>query len=500
MRYHARLQNPMNTTIILLLHAPAFGAKLTPVGGETQFSVQASVSLGVAGVRYDNTGTPVENFDREDTDTENDTGPSFSLKQALVMFADNVEDSWTETYGVFNASIYVNAVKNFETTWYSSSGGMEESAGGIIIGPGPAPSDDWIDNYANRVFFSAYSYCQATARWPSWRKTYLDLDDTTAHIQNNDTITGLNMDADVDFSGGSVQYVIEPMLLEQAGDTVELVIQNSAPVLNEYMHDYVAGFDVTRNSSSSIAINGTAQSVAPGQSLTVNAQIGDILTLANSAHLQSMINNYRIPAPDAPGSTQDYRMHSADIRKNIIITVAAAAGTSADNPFVASAANGTTVFPAVPIEANGPGIDAPVWYQTPECAQLEITATGAALQGVHMPGEGGGGFIIPTQSGLHSGSDFEDADGIELWYFDGTDWVQHPVCPLLTGFDVVLPPGTTRIRLKDIDREALEPENNIFPVGLKFDGATTGVSITMDPLETAGIVPIQAIQLLLLDN
>jgi hypothetical protein len=193
-------------------------------------------------------------------------------------------------------------------------------------------------------------------------------------------------------------------------------------------------------------------------------------------------------------------MHSSQISKGFHVTVAPAAGTSADNPFTATGLPERT-FPTAVIESDGPGIDVPVWYETPETPVVEIEITGALVTSIEIPGPtsiGPGPQPAATVKRTGTG-DFIDDDGVRVWFHNGTTWEEHEWSPIGAGWNTgcVFDAPVSRIRLTDIDRTATDPADNVLPVGLFFDGASTGVTLAMTgSRDTPTIAPV----LLLLED
>jgi hypothetical protein len=206
--------------------------------------------------------------------------------------------------------------------------------------------------------------------------------------------------------------------------------------------------------------------------LIVTAQIGDIVTLSSAASLSTGIaGDYQIPTPD-PSSSTDYPLHSITVSKGLSVQVAEASGVSEENPIIGNSGK-TVVFPAVPIESGGPGIDVPVWFRTPDGTALEIQVEGSCLlSAFEMPGELSSGGPILGPPGPIEGS-------VAVWYYDSGTWVEHDWSPVPPGGAIDFSPSVTRIQLRGIDRSASDPSNNLFNAGLYFDGATTGAQVTI---------------------
>jgi hypothetical protein len=173
------------------------------------------------------------------------------------------------------------------------------------------------------------------------------------------------------------------------------------------------------------------------------------------------------------------------VSKGLSVQVAEAAGVSEENPIIGTAGK-TVVFPAVPIESGGPGIDVPVWFRTPDGTALEIQVNGAGLSAFEMPGD----LPVGPQPGPIEGS-------VAVWYDDSGTWVEHEWSPVPPGGAIDFSPGVTKIQLRGIDRTSPDPADNLFNAGLYFDGATTGAQVTISNVSSASLVP--AINLLLGD-
>ena len=445
---------------LFLLSSPLYAAKLTPVGSGTKFWGTASVSVSISGPRYGTNGindpiTPDFSESGSDTITFDD-GEAFRLKQAIVRILDDVENSYTYNYNVIDVDAIISSNQGLGATWYDSGGSAEGEAG--------AGDESWVEDYANYVSLSVQIFnAGVKLYYPSYRKYVTDV------IDGNNDRTSISIIANAGQETDSAQFTIEPTLLEQIGDEIQVTIRNNTPWIEFSNYNGTSAFTTSATTSGTVKINGAIVSeTSSGNPVIITAQIGDIVTLSSHASLSTGIaDDYQVPTPD-PSSSTDYPLHGVTVSKGLNVQVDGAAGVSEENPIIGNAGK-TVDFPAVPIESSGPGIDVPVWFRTPDGTALEIQVEEPCLlSAFEMPGD----LPVGPQPGPVEGS-------VEVWYDDSGTWVEHEWSPAPPGVTVTFPAGVTRIQLRGIDRTAPDPADNLFNAGLYFDGATTGAQVTI---------------------
>ena len=278
-------------------------AKLVSAGDDTVFSGSVTASISINGPRYDVTGDPVENFSESGSDSESPSGHEVN-SSVLVQVLDDVTNSQTEGEKVIDVSAYISATKNIEATWYDTGSG-----GGDDLPAQATP--EWINDYANAVSVGGSCNASVTPRRPSYYKYGGDESDS-----NNDKINNINASASFELQGDGAEFTIEPVLLEQTGDNIEVTVRNGTPRISIFNDDESSEFSSTTNSSGSIIINGSPVDVPEGETVTVTARIGDTITLSSSAGLTTAkTGDYTIPGKYS--TITDYRLHSISISKGV---------------------------------------------------------------------------------------------------------------------------------------------------------------------------------------
>ncbi len=442
---------------LFIIQTQTYAAKFTPTGTGAQFSGSATLDVNISGPRWDLYNRELDNFSASENKSITPSGDEVYREQALIQIYNDVPDSLSYGDVAIAVSALLDASEGLGVNWISAGGGE--------MGPSVPylTSTDWMENHANSV--SVGSSCETWVR-PHQASYHKKSSDSSE--ENNDVLNSISISASAGDENGTAQYIIEPMLTEQAGDSVELILYVNPTRSDIYNTEEGVSFTTNLNTSYSILLNGNEIALPEEGEVKVAAHIGDIITMSAGTELSSGANGYRIP--DSQYNLTSYQLHSARIAKYINASFAPMPGLIYQNPIIES---GTpAVLPAVTILEDGPGIDVPVWYRATEGENIEIEVQGAGLAGFVMPGQ-----YSSRRPVSEDGED--DPEGVEAWYDNAGTWVEAEGSPLADGDYITFPEGVTKIQLRGIDRSSSYCSENIFNAGLMFDGASDNITVAI---------------------
>lgn len=462
--------NGARVCVVLVVLAAAGvveAAKLTPLPPDPQgyFSGGGTGWLSSTGPRYDALGNLLPGDEGEVTDynqfpdfTEYSGGTDDLFVHAWAAVSDPVNypylPSIASSEGTVSASLILETIV------------PDNGLGGPGNGDGSPGTANLFTNSA-RMAMTGMARLQAHP--VTWRN---NISWPYGRDDNESFNTNLVFHAETNSDDGFVYFRIDPVFNEQIGDPINVKLDHYREFDTSTQHGNV-GYTGHLGVSNAFTLNGNSLSSDGGN---VIAAVGDVIGIKLAMGFDFSGGN--LLAEPSPQLSDYMFVAGMDAFTNATIDIPVTLGCSQAAPLMPDQITGDTntyIFEDLTIGSSGVGIDTPAWIDPDIAIGYDLIVTGAGVAAIVLP-------------------DLLWAAGpCQIWYEDGgvpvqlsyyDDWDDAYYCDFYPGGEIYFPHAVSAFGITGIDPLlALDPANpSAFPLGLIFDGAATGVSITMTPV------------------
>lgn len=444
--------------VIIVCAGRVQGAKLTPLASDPQgyFNGGGSGQLTASGPRYDGYGNELPN-----------SAYDFGEYTDSTVYSGDGNDLFVSAAAVVDDATHYPHLANIALTDGSISAGiiLETIVPDDGIGGGGGETSPG-NSFTNSVRMAMSSTLRLRAHPVTWENNT-----SYPHGQEDNETFSTNASFHA-ATNGFVYFRIDPVFNEQNGDPIQVKLDHFRDY-NAYMNFGNSGYGGSMQVSNAFTLNNDPLSSSGG---TVSANIGDVIGIQLDMNLH-FEGGSQVAQPDS----HLYRymvVAGVDGFANATIDIPLTPGCSQQAPLLPdqiTSDTGTYIFADLTIGDEGVGIDTPAWIDPDVAVGYDLTVTGAGVTGLVLPDLLWA--VGPCQIWYDDGS-----GPVALTYYD--EWDEVYYSDFSPGDEIYFPQAVQVFGITGIDPLLeLDPANpNAFPLGLIFDGPSTGVSVNMTPL------------------